>query len=237
VALGFNVQEGALDDRSVGAAASPTAVVDGTLVRTASGGAGFDSVDGVKTSLLSAQVLTVPNPDLRIMLKNGSSKPMEVLSSHLVTSLTLSMNPEWFMKHQPVFSRSSRLLLGGSSLPEEMTQNDLYNKLDVPNEYREVVMKLADLPYIRVKAVVNVNEAGDIDEREYWLPLNKSQPVGEIKRLVASADGLASANEKLLSNVDMSTGLSLVLRGKELDNDISVESPGLEPNALVPLFV
>ena len=99
----------------------------------------------------------------------------------MVTSLTLSMKPEWFMKHQHVFSRSSRLLLGGSSLPEEMTQNDLYNKLDDPNEYREVVMKLADLQYIRVKAVVNVNEAGDIDEREYWLPLNKSQTVGEIR--------------------------------------------------------
>jgi|TARA_B100000683_G_scaffold139345_1_gene135708 hypothetical protein len=237
VALGFNVKEDALDDRSVGDADSPTAVVDGTLVRTASGSAGFDSDDGEKTSLLSAKELTVPNHDIRIMLKNGSSKPMEVLRSHMVTSLTLSMKPEWFMKHQHVFSRSSRLLLGGSSLPEEMTQNDLYNKLDDPNEYREVVMKLADLQYIRVKAVVNVNEAGDIDEREYWLPLNKSQTVGEIKRLVASADGLESANEKLLSNVDMSTGMSMVLRGKELDNDITVESQGLEHNALVHLFV
>ena len=181
VALGFNVKEDALDDRSVGDADSPTAVVDGTLVRTASGSAGFDSDDGEKTSLLSAKELTVPNHDIRIMLKNGSSKPMEVLRSHMVTSLTLSMKPEWFMKHQHVFSRSSRLLLGGSSLPEEMTQNDLYNKLDDPNEYREVVMKLADLQYIRVKAVVNVNEAGDIDEREYWLPLNKSQTVVKLR--------------------------------------------------------
>ena len=233
VALGFDVKD-VVKDVAVGGssdAGSPTTVVTSPLARAGSGSGEFGE------SLLNADELVAPKHDIRIMLKNGSSKPVEVLRSQMVTSLTLSMKPEWFTKHRHVFSRSSRLLLGESSLPADISRDELYNKLDDPNEYREVVMKLADLQYIRVKAVVNVNEAGDIDEREYWLPLNRSQTVGEIKRLVATADDLESSKEKLLDNVDLSTGMSMILRGKELNNDSTIESQGLEHNALIHLFV
>jgi len=189
------------------------------------------------TSLLVANELTAENHDIRVMLADGASKPVEVLRSHVVTSLTLRMKPEWFAKNRHVFSRSSRLLLGENSLPEHVTREEVHRKLDDPEEYREVVMRLADLEYIRVKAVVNVNEAGDIEEREYWLPLNKTQTIGEIKRLVATADDLESNKDKLLSNVDTASGMSMVLRGKELSNSSTIESEGLEHNALVHLYV
>lgn len=229
VALGFNVKEVSGRDEE-----SPKAVVPAIpLSRAASSGEYGDGAE----SLLNAEELAVPTRDIRIMLKSGSSKPMEVLRSHTVTSLTLAMKPEWLSKNRHVFARSSRLLLGDHSLPESLNRDEVCTKLDDPNEYREVVMKLADLQYIRVKAVVNVNEAGDIDEREYWLPLNKSQTIGEIKRLVATADDLESQKDKLLENVDVSTGMSMVLRGKELDNEATIESQGLEHNALVHLFV
>lgn len=226
VALGFDVKEDS----------SPTAVVPVSSLLRDGSGSSTESGDGVE-SLLNADELTVPNRDIRIMLKSGSSKPMEVLRSHAVTSLTLAMKPEWVSKHRHVFARSSRLLLGDQALPENLSRDEVYNKLDNPREYSEVVMKLADLQYIRVKAVVNINEAGDIDEREYWLPLNKSQTIGEIKRLVATADDLESSKDKLLDNVDISTGMSMVLRGKELSNESTMESEGLEHNALVHLFV
>lgn len=231
VALGFNVKttptDGAGGDAG-GFPPSPTTVASPR---------GSEGTDEGETSLLKAEELTVPKNDIRIMLKNGSSKPMEVLRSQIVTSLTLSMKPEWFTKHRHVFSRSSRLLLGDTSLPEQLNRDDLCSKLDDPDEYREVVMKLADLQYIRVKAVVNINEAGDIDEREYWLPLNKTQTIGEIKRLVSNADDLETSRERLLSDVDSSSGMSMVVRGKELDNDSTIESEGLEHNALVHLYV
>jgi phosphatidylinositol 4-kinase type 2 len=189
------------------------------------------------TSLLKANELTAPSHDIRVMLANGASKPVEVLRSQMVTSLTLSMKPEWFTKNRHVFTRSSRLLLGEQSLPEHVTREEVLSKLDNPSEYREVVMKLADLQYIRVKAVVNVSDAGDIEEREYFLPLNKSQTIGEIKRLVATADDLESSDEKMLTSVDKDSGMSMVLRGKELKNDSTIEREGLEHNALVHLYV
>jgi|UniRef100_A0A7S0KLP1 phosphatidylinositol 4-kinase type 2 len=236
VALGFNVARASDGKSAVGAQSSPTALVNAARDVFRDVG-GEEDGSGSSTSLLNANELTVPNHDIRVMLANGASKPVEVLRSHVVTSLTLSMKPEWFTKNRHVFTRSSRLLLGESSLPDHVTREEVHSKLDDPDEYREVVMRLADLQYIRVKAVVNVNEAGDIDEREYWLPLNKSQTIGEIKRLVATADDLESAKERLLSDVDTASGMSMVLRGKELSNSSTIESEGLEHNALVHLYV
>ena len=108
VALGFDVKD-VVKDVAVGGssdAGSPTTVVTSPLARAGSGSGEFGE------SLLNADELVAPKHDIRIMLKNGSSKPVEVLRSQMVTSLTLSWKAELFTKHRHVFSLSSRLVLG-----------------------------------------------------------------------------------------------------------------------------
>ena len=75
-------------------------------------------------------------------------------------------------------------------------------------------MQLQDLQYICVKAAVDVSEEGNIEEREYWLPLDDKQTVADLKTLVTGADALEPDGLKLLDQAagESTADLSIVPR-------------------------
>jgi phosphatidylinositol 4-kinase type 2 len=128
-----------------------------------------------------------------------------------------------------------KLLLAGSTLPgidelESLESTD-------PSEYRNLMMRLCDLQYICIKAAVDVSDTGEIEEREYWLPLDKTQTVADLKKLITGADQLEAEGPKLLDGGETVTDLSMVLAGRPLEDTHTVLEEGLTHNTVVHLFV
>lgn len=186
--------------------------------------------------------VAAPTTDIRVMLASGNSTPVEVLRNQVVTSLTLKLKPNWMSKNQMggvgslMEGMTRKLLLADSTLPEI----DELETLDTkdPSEYRNLMMRLCDLQYICIKAAVDVSETGEVEEREYWLPLDKTQTVAGLKRLISGADQLEPAESpKLLENGDTETDLSMVLAGRPLEDTHTLLEEGLTHNTVVHLFV
>ena len=100
-------------------------------------------------------------------------------------------------------------------------------------------MQLQDLQYICVKAAVDVSEEGNIEEREYWLPLDDKQTVADLKTLVTGADALEPDGLKLLDQAagESTADLSIVHAGRQLNDTATVIEEGLTHNTVVHLFV
>ena len=65
------------------------------------------------------------------------------------------------------------------------------NTFDDPKEYRKLMVKLSDLSYIHIKAAVGVDNAtGNVIERDFWLPLDETKTIGDLKRYVEEANTL-----------------------------------------------
>lgn len=181
--------------------------------------------------------------DIRIMLASGQSTPVEVLRNQVVTSLTLKLKPDWMSKAQTGgvgslmegMGMTRKLLLADGTLPE-------INELEVSNtndlsDYRNLVMRLCDLQYICIKAAVDVSETGEVSEREYWLPLDKTKTVADIKRMVTGADKLEMEGPKLLDDGETENDLSIVHAGRPLSDNNTMLQEGLTHNTVVHLFV
>jgi hypothetical protein len=206
--------------------------------------------------------------DIRVMLASGASAPVEVLRNKVVTSLTLKLKPGFGAKHAGAgdFFKgpraraggdvSRRLLLGSNvgdlpkidELAEEEEEVGFDGAVDGspkkaaaedPGKYRDLMMRLRDLEYICIRAAVDVSEAGVVEEREYWLPLEEHQTVADIKALVTGADSLEPDGPKLLDRAsgESTADLSMVHAGRELDDSATVEEEGLTHNTVVHLFV
>ena len=65
------------------------------------------------------------------------------------------------------------------------------NTFNDPKEYRKLMVKLSDLSYIHIKAAVGVDNAtGNVIERDFWLPLDETKTIGDLKRYVEEANTL-----------------------------------------------
>jgi len=172
--------------------------------------------------------------DIRIMLATGTNAPVEVLRNQVVTSMTLGVKPESFTVNSSGVTR--KLVLGNKS---NSAQDLAGLDADDPSDYRQLIMRLSDMQYVCIKAVADVGADGTVDEREYWLPLERSQTVGDLKRLITGADGLEAPGDKLLSDVVRSEdGMALALHGRPLqDDNKTLQEVGLEHNTVVHLFV
>ena len=165
-----------------------------------------------------------------------------MLRNQVVTSLTLRMKPDWMSQAGGAggslrAGASRKLLLSDRALPninevEGLESND-------PSEYRNLMMRLCDLQYICIKAAVDVSDTGEIEEREYWLPLEETQTVADLKKLIIGGDRLEAGADgpTLLEHGSDETELSMVLRGRPLEDGRTLMQEGLTPNSVVHLFV
>lgn len=77
----------------------------------------------------------------------------------------------------------------GGSVKPILDENE--NSFEDPKEYRKLMVKLSDLSYIHIKAAVGVDKAsGNVIERDFWLPLDKTQTIADLKRCVEEANTL-----------------------------------------------
>jgi phosphatidylinositol 4-kinase type 2 len=207
------------------------------------GGIGSDSDSPTSPLMQATTKPSTATQDIRMMLASGASAPVEVLRNQVVTSLTLKLKPDWMAKNRgsDFFGgrgTSRRLLLQDTS---DMPKIDELNTLqsEDPEEYRNLIMRLQDLQYICIKAAVDVSDEGNIEEREYWLPLDDKQTVADLKTLVTGADALEPDGLKLLDQtaVESTADLSIVHAGRQLNDTSTVMEEGLTHNTVVHLFV
>ena len=199
-----------------------------------------------------------PPPDIRVFLADGASAPVEVLRNQVVTSLTLKLDRDaaesltaataaapaetrFGFDALPAAAATTRTLLlpDTVNLPkiDELEEAGVFQ---APAEYRELMMKLGDLRYICIRAASSeVGEDGEPREREYWLPLDETQTVADIKTLAAGADMLEPSGPKLLDVAagESSADLSAVCAGRVLDDASTVFEEGLTHNTVVRLCV
>ena len=166
-----------------------------------------------------------------MLLANGNSKPVEVLRNQVVTSLTLKLKPDWMsgarggktlMESLGGGLVTRKLLLpansASSQLPEidelkelepDATEDEMEEECSTP-AYRNLMMRLRDMQYICIKAAAAVDDDGMVDEREYWLPLDKHQTVADLKKFMVQADALERGGPKLLQAPETMNDLSIV---------------------------
>lgn len=206
-----------------------------------------------------------PPSDIRVFLSSGASAPIEVLRNQVVTSLTLRMDVDksdsFLASPVPTFGFDTSNISFVSSQPTTKTlllpdcvSGDLpsideiesdkvadnSSNLPDPDSYRELMMKLGDLKYICIRAATEVSDDGDVTEREYWLPLDETHTVGDIKTLAAGADLLEHDGPKLLNLEAGESTLDIAATtqsGRLLDDHSTVFEEGLTHNTVVRLCV
>ena len=209
--------------------------------------------------LVRAATPPPPPPDIRVFLANGASAPVEVLRNQIVTSLTLKLVRDaaeslttaatttnadsrvGFDPLPPAAATTRTLLLPESSNLPKIDELSAAGPAAVedPAEYRELMLKLGDLRYICVRAATEIGDDGEAREREYWLPLNESQTVADIKTLAAGADLLEPDGPRLLDVAAGETPLNLSAThaGRLLDDASTVSEEGLTHNTVIRLCV
>ena len=195
-----------------------------------------------------------PTTDIRVFLADGATAPVEVLRNQVVTSLTLKLDRD-AAESLTAAATPAETSLGLDTLPATAVTTRTLLLPDTANlpkfdelmdagvfeasaEYRELMMKLSDLRYICIRAASSeVGDDGEPREREYWLPLDETQTVADIKTLTAAADLLEPSRPKLLDVAagESSADLSAVCAGRVLDDASTVLEEGLTHNAVVRL--
>ena len=201
-----------------------------------------------------------PPPDIRVFLSNGASAPVEVLRNQIVTSLTLKLDRDaaeslttaatttnaesvsigFDVGFDPPAAATTRtLLLPESSNLPKIDELSAAGAVEDPAEYRELMLKLGDLRYICIRAATEIGDDGEAREREYWLPLDESQTVADIKTLAAGADLLEPDGPRLLDVAAGETPLNLSAThaGRTLDDASTVSEEGLTHNTVIRLCV
>jgi hypothetical protein len=88
----------------------------------------------------------------------------------------------------------AEVLRNAAQKEKQSNENDTEeenNTFDDPKEYRKLMVKLSDLSYIHIKAAVGVDNAtGNVIERDFWLPLDETKTIGDLKRYVEEANTL-----------------------------------------------
>merc|ERR1719498_409109 len=94
------------------------------------------------------------------------------------------------------------------------------------------------MQYICIKAAAAVDDDGMVDEREYWLPLDKHQTVADLKKFMVQADALERGGPKLLQAPETMNDLSIVsVDGRTLDDSNTVVEEGITDNTTLHLMV
>ena len=253
----------------LGMVASPTKAwadecdSDDTFGADMGGNAGGDESDSPTSPLGAPRASSRAATDIRVLLANGNSKPVEVLRNQVVTSLTLKLKPDWMsgarggktlMESLGGGLVTRKLLLPASSasasslseidelkeLEPDATEDEVEEECSSP-AYRELMMRLRDMQYICVKAAAGVDDDGVVDEREYWLPLDKHQTVADLKKFMVQADALEHGGSKLLQAPETEMNdLSLIVAddGRTLEDDgATVVEEGITDNTTLHLMV
>lgn len=96
----------------------------------------------------------------------------------------------------------AEVLRNAAQKEKQSNENDTEvddNTFDDPKEYRKLMVKLSDLSYIHIKAAVGVDNAtGNVIERDFWLPLDETKTIGDLKRYVEEANTLETM--KMMQN-------------------------------------
>ena len=96
----------------------------------------------------------------------------------------------------------AEVLRNAAQKEKQSNENDTgvdNNTFDDPKEYRKLMVKLSDLSYIHIKAAVGVDNAtGNVIERDFWLPLDETKTIGDLKRYVEEANTLETM--KMMQN-------------------------------------
>ena len=96
----------------------------------------------------------------------------------------------------------AEVLRNAAQKEKQSNENDTEvddNTFDDPKEYRKLMVKLSDLSYIHIKAAVGVDKAtGNVIERDFWLPLDETKTIGDLKRYVEEANTLETM--KMMQN-------------------------------------
>lgn len=223
------------------------------------GGAAVDESDSPTSPLGAPRPSSRAATDIRVLLANGNSKPVEVLRNQVVTSLTLKLKPDWMsgarggktlMESLGGGLVTRKLLLpansASSQLPEidelkelepDATEDEVEEECSSP-AYRNLMMRLRDMQYICIKAAAAVDDDGMVDEREYWLPLDKHQTVADLKKFMVQADALERGGPKLLQAPETMNDLSIVsVDGRTLDDSNTVVEEGITDNTTLHLMV